>query len=346
LQNKMEDYSAVLNLLILSTCVVHLSWAGRHSLEYLYTVNGQSTAVGLVDGEQVVYYDGNIRKMIPKTDWMKKIETDDPGYWNRETEYMAEQRDRFQVIVNLEKKRRLNPTAGEHTVQRMHGCELDDDGATGGHIQYAYDGEDFISLDLTTGTWTAANDKAQNFINHWDPKGTEAKYWKDFLENDCIDRLKMFMSYSSKTLERKVHPEVSVFQKHSSPSPELVCHATGFFPKALNITWQKDGEDVHEDVALRETLPNQDGSFQKRSILKVSSMKLWIHTYTCVVQHSSLEKELVREVPKGGGSDGGSGGAPIIASVFVVLIVLVALVAVGAGIAWKKRKSGWRMTGT
>ncbi|KAF5889853.1 BOLA class I histocompatibility antigen, alpha chain BL3-7-like, partial [Clarias magur] len=93
-------------------------------------------------------------------------------------------------------------------------------------------------------------------------------------------------------------PKVSVFQRHSCPSPEVVCHATGFFPKAVMITWQKDGEDVHEDVELRETLPNQDGSFQKRSILKVPAERLQKHTYTCVVQHSSLEKELGREVPK------------------------------------------------
>ena len=92
-----------------------------------------------------------------------------------------------------------------------------------------------------------------------------------------------------------VVPEVSVFHKNTS-SPEVVCHATGFFPKAVMITWQKDGEDVHEDVELRETLHNQDGSFQKRIILKVPAEELQKHNYTCVVQHSSLEKELVLNV--------------------------------------------------
>ncbi|KAM9446947.1 BOLA class I histocompatibility antigen, alpha chain BL3-7-like isoform 2-T2 [Clarias gariepinus] len=327
----------LLNLLLLTTCV-HLSSADTHSLQYLYTVNGQSTAVGLVDGEQFVYYDGKIRKLIPKTEWMKKIENDNPRYWKSEIESMIEQQDRFQVIVDRTKKGRLNPTE-DHTVQRMCGCELDADGNKKEYIQYSYDGEDFISLNLTTGTWTAVNDKAESFINDWDPEGIEAKYWKDFLETDCIDRLQKFMSYGSKTLERKVVPEVSVFHKHY-PSPEVVCLATGFFPKPLNITWQKDGEDVHEDVELRETLPNQDGSFQKRSILKVPAKKLQKHTYTCVVQHSSLEKELVREVPKGGGSDGGSGGAPI-AIIVAVVAALIALVAVVAGIVvWKKKKSG------
>ncbi|KAB5528266.1 hypothetical protein PHYPO_G00138310 [Pangasianodon hypophthalmus] len=92
-----------------------------------------------------------------------------------------------------------------------------------------------------------------------------------------------------------VRSEASLFQKHS-PSPEVVCHATGFFPKAVTISWQKDGEEVQEDVELRETLPNQDGSFQKRSILTVPAEELQKHTYTCVIQHSSLEKELVLPV--------------------------------------------------
>ncbi|KAI5088490.1 hypothetical protein C0J45_22033 [Silurus meridionalis] len=83
------------------------------------------------------------------------------------------------------------------------------------------------------------------------------------------------------------------------PETEVVCHATGFYPKTINITWQKDGKDMHEDVELREMLPNQDGSFQKRSILKVSAEKLQKHNYTCVIEHSSLEKEMVLEVPNG-----------------------------------------------
>ncbi|KAK3513984.1 hypothetical protein QTP70_000825 [Hemibagrus guttatus] len=177
----------------------------------------------------------------------------------------------------------------------MFGCELHDDSSTRGYNQYGYDGEDFISLDLNTGSWTADNDKAELFIKQWDPNSGKAQYWKNYLKSNCIDQLQKFVSYGRETLERKVPPTASVFQKHSS-SPEVVCHATGFFPKAVNITWRKDGEDVNEDVELRETLSNQDGSFQKRSILKVPAEELQKHNYTCVIQHSSLEEELVLNV--------------------------------------------------
>ncbi|KAI5085702.1 hypothetical protein C0J45_24222, partial [Silurus meridionalis] len=99
-----------------------------------------------------------------------------------------------------------------------------------------------------------------------------------------------------------------------------------------NIKWQKDGEDVYEDVEIGEMLLNQDGSFQKRITLKVSAEELQKHTYTCVIEHSSLEKEMVLRVPKGGGLIG------IIIGIIVAFIVLVAVVA--GIVVWKKKNSG------
>ncbi|XP_037387496.1 BOLA class I histocompatibility antigen, alpha chain BL3-7-like [Pygocentrus nattereri] len=96
------------------------------------------------------------------------------------------------------------------------------------------------------------------------------------------------------TSGRLVPPEASLFQKDSS-SP-VVCHATGFFPKAVMISWQKDGEDLHEDVELRETLPNQDGTFQKRSVLTVLPEELNRNQYSSVVHHSSLQEEMVLQL--------------------------------------------------
>ncbi|KAK3538435.1 hypothetical protein QTP86_002335 [Hemibagrus guttatus] len=90
-----------------------LRWFGHvqrrentHSLQYLYTavtpgINfPEFTAVGLVDGEQVVYYDRNIRKMIPKTEWIKKIDVDDPDYWNSETDRQQGEQDTFKSYLS------------------------------------------------------------------------------------------------------------------------------------------------------------------------------------------------------------------------------------------------------
>ncbi|XP_047674546.1 H-2 class I histocompatibility antigen, Q10 alpha chain-like [Tachysurus fulvidraco] len=276
--------------------------AVTHSLQYLYTaitpqINfPEFSAVGLVDGGQFVYYDSNIRKMIPKTEWIRsdKISAYDSDYWKRETERSRSDHEDLHHLLHTVMKS-FNHTQGVHTFQRMYGCELHDDGTVGGYNQFGYDGEDFISLDLKTGSWTAAKPQAVIIKNQWDSTGAQGQYWKSYLETECIEWVKKLVSYGRETLERKVRPETSLFQEEAS-SPEVVCHATGFFPKAVMVSWRKNGEEVHEDVDLRETLPNQDGSFQKRSILKVPAEELQKHTYTCVIQHSSLEKELVLHV--------------------------------------------------
>ncbi|XP_036454177.1 BOLA class I histocompatibility antigen, alpha chain BL3-6-like [Colossoma macropomum] len=161
-----------------------------------------------------------------------------------------------------------------------------------------------------------ANAKAVITEYKWE-KTQDAMFHKAYLENTCVQWLEKYVNYGRSTLERKVSPEVSLFQKDSS-SP-VVCHATGFYIKAVNISWQKYGEDLHEDVELRETLPNQDGTFQKRSILTVSPEELNKHNYTCIIQHSSLEKKMVISF-KPGVSDGGSVG--IIVGVVIVLLLV------------------------
>ncbi|XP_058231352.1 BOLA class I histocompatibility antigen, alpha chain BL3-6-like isoform X1 [Hemibagrus wyckioides] len=332
----MSRFSAVMKTLVFFTCSLHLSSAVTHSLQYFFTgvtpgINfPEFTTVGLVDGEQFDYYDSDIRKMIPKTEWIQKNVGED--YWNSETQISQGWQETFKAGVDI-LMQRFNQTGGVHTVQVMYGCELHDDGTVRGYDQDGYDGEDFISFDLKTKTWIAPKPQALITKNKWDPDTGYNNNRKNYLENICIEWVKKYVSYGRDTLERKDPPTASVIQKHS-PSPEVVCHATGFFPKEVMISWRKDGEDVNEDVELRETLPNQDGSFQKRSILKVPAEDLQKHTYTCVIQHSSLKEELVLEVPKGGGL------MPIIVGVLVALVVLVAVV---AGImVWKRKNSGER----
>ncbi|GAA6090151.1 H-2 class I histocompatibility antigen, alpha chain-like [Tachysurus ichikawai] len=169
-------------VLIFFTFCVHLSLAAftdTHSLQYLYTAltSGinvpEFTAVVLVDEEQFVYYDSNIRKMIPKTKWIKKFSADDPDYWNREIERMQNDQEDYKVD-KASLMHRFNQTTGVHTLQRMCGCELDDSGTAGGYNQFGYDGVDFISLDLNTETWTVNNNKAEIFIKEWDPEGEKA----------------------------------------------------------------------------------------------------------------------------------------------------------------------------
>ncbi|KAL7836175.1 hypothetical protein AOLI_G00274590 [Acnodon oligacanthus] len=217
-------------------------------------------------------------------------------YWDyqySESQISQHHEKNFKTSVdNLMK--RFNQSEGVHTVQWMYGCEQDLDGTRkGSYMQYGYNGEDFISLDLNTETWTAANPKALITNMTWESEAWAAQV-KNCLENTCTEWLLKYV-HSRFTLKRRAHlspvfPEVDLFQKDSS-SP-VVCHATGFFPKAVMISWQKNGEDLDEDVELRETLRNQDGTYQKRSVLTVSPEELKRNYFACIILHSGLEMEL------------------------------------------------------
>ncbi|XP_036455042.1 H-2 class I histocompatibility antigen, Q9 alpha chain-like [Colossoma macropomum] len=315
--------------LLFLTLSVHLAAAASHSLQYFYTavtpgINfPEFTVVGLVDGEQIVYYDSNFREMITKTEWMNmRMSNDDYwDYWDSETQISQHHEKNFRTSVdNL--MQRFNQSEGVHTVQWMYGCELDVDGTKkGSYMQYGYDGEDFISLDLNTLTWTAANAKAVITKQRWDSEAWAAQV-KNYLENTCTEWLLKYVR-SRFTLERRVFPEVDLFQKNSS-SP-VVCHATGFFPKAVMIYWRKNGEDLDEDVELRETLPNQDGTFQKRSVLTVSPEELDRNYFACIILHSSLEMEIELPVSERRILQDGSSSFRIIIIIFAAVLLLFAL---------------------
>nr|BAD51481.1 MHC class I antigen [Ctenopharyngodon idella] len=262
-----------------------LAYAGTHSLKYVYTGVSRGidfpefTAVGMVDDGQFMYFDSNSMKAVPKTEWIRQNEGAD--YWDRQTQVLigAHQvfKDSIQIVME-----RFNQSKGVHTWQNMYGCELNDDGTTQGFYQYAYDGEDFVSLDKNTLTWTAANPQAVITKHKWEALAV-AEQNKGYLENTCIEWLKKYVAYGKDTLERKVSPQVSLLQK--DPSSPVTCHATGFYPSGVTITWQKNGQDHDEDVDLGELLPNEDGSFQRMSTLNVGPDEWKNNRFSCVVEH-------------------------------------------------------------
>ncbi|KTG43144.1 hypothetical protein cypCar_00042770 [Cyprinus carpio] len=166
-----------------------------HIFPTLYTeINGETiagfpefSAVATLDGQQIDYYDSEIKKLIPKQDWMKKFASGD--------------RERVQQI------NKLNIPV---LMQRFNQSRA---------------------------------------------------------------------------------PEVSLL--HKDPFSPVVCHATGFYPSAVTITWLRNGEDHDEDVELGELLPNEDGTFQKTSTLRVPPDEWKKDQYVCVVKH---ETETIQKI--------------------------------------------------
>ena len=88
----------------------------------------------------------------------------------------------------------------------------------------------------------------------------------------------------------------------------MVCHATGFYPDTVKITWKRDGEEIKEEVDVGETLPNGDGTYQKRAVLTVSPEERKRSQYTCEVEHAS--GLIIKTLTEPGWSSGEMAEAP------------------------------------
>uniref|UniRef100_A0A8C6SPN0 Ig-like domain-containing protein n=1 Tax=Neogobius melanostomus TaxID=47308 RepID=A0A8C6SPN0_9GOBI len=281
-----------------------------HSLLYFDTSSTQVpnfpqfVSVAYVNGLQITHYDSNTKREMPKQEWMKKITDEDHEYWDRNT----------QIALNTEQaskgntetaKQRLNLTDGLHMWQRMSGCEWDDEtNEINGYFQYAFDGEDFIALDLKTETFVAPRPEAVVTKHRWERIG-EAVRQKDYITHECVDYLKKYLRNGESVLMRKA-PLVSFLQK--SPSSPVTCHATGFYPDRAMLFWTKDGEELYEGVDYWEILPNHDGTFQKSADLDLTSVphQDW-ERYECVFQLSGVPDKnyrLERSKIRTNGEDG------------------------------------------
>uniref|UniRef100_A0A667Y3D5 Ig-like domain-containing protein n=1 Tax=Myripristis murdjan TaxID=586833 RepID=A0A667Y3D5_9TELE len=337
-------------ILLLLFC--HVASPVRHSLKYFYTASSQATnfpefvAVGLVDDVQIVHYDSNTQRVVPKQDWMEKVTGDDPNYWDGETQ--ASQVDQHGLKVRIDTlKKRFNQTGGVHTYQRMYGCEWDDEtGDTKGFEQYGYDGEDFIVFDLKTKTWIAPTPQAVITKYKWDRDADQNEYYFNYFTKGCIDWLKKYVGYGRSTLLRTELPSVSLLQK--TPSSPVTCHASGFYPNKIMLFWRRDGEELHEDVDHGEILHNHDGTFQKSVDLDVSSVKAgdW-GRYSCVFQLSGDEKDIITKLDPKLIKTNRAPEFPtgVVVGAVVGLLVLVAICIAGVFI-WRKRNNGFEKANT
>lgn len=268
---------------------IHMTCAATHTLQYFYTGTSgvpnfpEFVSLGMVDGQQTDYYDSNLKSTVPKVEWMNSV--DDTEYWSRETQINVEAEQTFKNSINIVKSR-FNQTGSIHTWQQMYGCSWDEkNGDMDGFDDFGYDGEDFVSLDLKNLRYISTGPEALITQLNWNNDKAYLESKKQYRTQICIEWLKKYLQYGKSTLQREVSPEVSLLQK--DPSSPVTCHVTGFYPEQVAISWLKNGQDHDEDVDLGLPLPNEDGTFQKMSTLRVTPDELKKNEYSCVVEHKS-----------------------------------------------------------
>uniref|UniRef100_A0A8C5GRL9 Ig-like domain-containing protein n=1 Tax=Gouania willdenowi TaxID=441366 RepID=A0A8C5GRL9_GOUWI len=179
--------------------------------------------------------------------------------------------------------------------QRISGCQWDDEtGDVDGYNQYGYDGEDFISLNLTSEKWITANQQAFITKLKWDSNKAMMSQLKHYHTQYCPEWLKKYVNAGRSSLMRTAFILVHLVNLHI-----ITCHATGFYPRDAVMFWRKDQEKVLEGVDHGEMLPNHDGSFQMSVDLNISLIRAedWSR-YDCVFQLKGVEEDLTVTLDK------------------------------------------------
>ncbi|KAM9834302.1 major histocompatibility complex class I-related gene protein-like isoform 2-T2 [Syngnathus typhle] len=270
-----------------------------HTLNYFETASQVAKLpeywqAAYVDGVQILHFDSNHRNTRAKHDWVDKITEDDPHFLERETANSIGAEQVFKVDIETAKKR-FNQTGGVHMLQEMLGCEWNDEtGEVDGWRHFSYDGEDFISFELKTMSWIAAHPQAFITKLKWDQDDGLNQYAKNYFTEVCPLRLEKHVSNGREFLTRTELPTVSLLQK--TPFSPVTCHATGFYPRTSDLFWRKDGERIHEDVEMGETLPNHDGTFQTMADLKVELTAAAEGLYECVFKLDGVREEMVTKL--------------------------------------------------
>ncbi|XP_036945679.1 major histocompatibility complex class I-related gene protein-like [Acanthopagrus latus] len=323
----------------------HSSSTVKHSLKLFLTGSTgfpsfpDFMAAVLVDDILVGYCDTSRKIVEPKQAWVKKLFEDDPQHLQMFTQQCVEGTAIYFKNTVDHLKQQYNQSEGVHILQRMNGCEWDDEtGEVVGFNQYGYDGEDFISYDLKTATWIAPKPQAFTTKLRWDAEKYRVTKNEKYLTMIFPEWLKKYLAYGRSSLLRTELPSVSLLQK--TPSSPVSCLATGFYPHRASLVWRKDGEELHEEVDHGEILPNHDGTFQMSVDLNLSSVtpEDWTR-YDCVFQLSGVKEDIITRLEKDRIRTNWEEPSEhtILIIVMVVLVAVVLIAVIGFTVSKKKK---------
>ncbi|NXI67742.1 DMB protein, partial [Anseranas semipalmata] len=132
----------------------------------------------------------------------------------------------------------------------------------------------------------------------------------------CHDLVPHFWS---QTALRSTQPQVRVIPAETGNARmpvRLTCHVWGFYPPEVTVIWLHNGDIVEpSDRNPISAIPNGDWTYQTQVALMVAPVAG--DTYTCSVQHASLQEPLLEDW-----SPGLTPGVTLMVAVATVLMVL------------------------
>ncbi|NXR53374.1 HA1F protein, partial [Hippolais icterina] len=303
-----------------------------HSLHYLRVAVSEPSlgipqfmVVGFVDGIPLMCYDSEWGQMELLTQWMK--DRAELGFLDSVTQ--ISERNQHVNARNLETAWERYNLSGVslHTIQRLYSCELLSDRSVCASDQFGYDGWDFLSFELGSGRFVAADSGAEITRRRWEHDGIEAESLTNYLRHEYPEWFQKYVGYGQKELECKEPPDVHVSGKEEHGTLILSCHAYGFYPNTIAVNWMKGDEIWDQETEWGGVVPNNDGTFHTWA--RIEALPEEREQYRCRVEHPGMpEPGIFAWEPTSGGN------LTVVVAVSVIAAILI-LIALTGFILWK-----------
>ncbi|XP_067865433.1 major histocompatibility complex class I-related gene protein-like isoform X2 [Heterodontus francisci] len=300
-------HTAGFHFIVLSLCSALAVCAGSHTLmsRYIYSTPllglPELSVVRMLDDLQTQYYDSNLKKSVPRQLWMVDNFTDD--YWVQQTKTANALQQLLSTVTYL---------------QGLWSCTQYNNNSTIGFVKIYTGMLGEIECDTATmhckaeGIFSMLQNEFQQMLT------TDITFIKSLREG-CIQNLQKTLAAGKAALERKVAPQVLLFQRNFTGGVPrtLLCLITAFYPRAINATWLRNDEPVSDHLSVT-VLPNHDATYRMEILINIEG--IGANDYSCQVQHSSLSKTLIVRSESGGSNEIISPG-PVLGLLAVLAII-------------------------
>ncbi|KAG5847785.1 hypothetical protein ANANG_G00129900, partial [Anguilla anguilla] len=285
---------SVYSILLLSS-IVWRTVSVSHSLLGTYTAvnTDEFTCVLWLDGEAVDSYSSNGMDSVPRRNWMregrgrslwKSVKRLNMEHWNR---------GRTDILKN---DTGLN-MSGAAVLQGRLGCEIERNPDSGVRLmrtfaQYGWNGEDFLSFNLSRLQWEASAGSAVPITRKWNRDEDITTETMSYIDYICVRHLSDSLSFEAKESQETAEPTAAVFAKRPWDPGKIIltCLVSGFHCRDMTVEVYRDDDIITEEDSLLSSgiRPNGDGTCQLRKSLDISnSIEA---SYSCEVLFGSLKR--------------------------------------------------------
>ncbi|XP_067391838.1 H-2 class II histocompatibility antigen, E-S beta chain-like [Emydura macquarii macquarii] len=178
--------------------------------------------------------------------------------------------------------------AEPYYLQILKSCELDNDtGATQATTRYSLDGEDVLQYQADQNRWFSVDPDAGCLAERWNRQVETFAGMKVHTLHYCRFLIEKMASFTAQKTARLAAHVALVPGTQDRPS-RLVCHVTGFYPRDIEVTWERGGRGAQGEQMTSGIQPNADPTFQVRVSIELGQEGVGPTEHVCVVRHSSL----------------------------------------------------------